>query len=129
VTLITVALYLYLVQNFLRQVEILSIESPQLALEKLRLLRSCEVAALAILTALFSGLFFTWAARVYRTGQYPPPGAHVAVGTRTRTGRDARVMVALFIVVVLAIAICGSAMVRVMWSAQDLRLAPPLKLL
>ena len=128
VTLITVALYLYFVQGFVGQIEKLANTSPQLATEKLRLLRTCEAVSLASLTILFSGLFATWAVQVYRSGQYPPLGVKVAWDTQVRTGRDARVMVTLFIVVALVIAIYGLAMMNVLWSAQDLRLAP-LKLL
>lgn len=120
-TLITVALYLYFVQGFISEVEILANTSPQLAIEKLRRLRSYEVASLLGLTAVVSGSFGYMAARIYRTGQYPPPHVQVAWNTRLRTGRDATVVAALVVILALVVLIYGLALVQVMWSAQDLR--------
>lgn len=103
---------LALFHGFLREMEALATASPQLAWEKLHL-----VGTAALMVALFSSTAFACvlayvAFRVFRAGQWPPPGFRVAWDMPIRTGRQATV-VAVCMVVLAGVALaCGAILLN-----------------
>ena len=89
ITLLVGLVLLYFFHGFLREMEALVTASPQLAFEKLNLVRNA-VRNVALFSATVLACLLGYASfSVYRAGQWPPPGWRVVRETPIHTGRQA----------------------------------------
>ena len=87
--------FLYLFRRFLYEMEALATVSPQLAFETLHQVGMAALMVTLVSATMLAGVLAYASLRVYRTGQWPPPGWRVIWDTPLRTGRQAS-KVALF---------------------------------
>jgi hypothetical protein len=97
-TLLVGLVFLSFFQGFLRELEALATASPQLAFEKLHPVRKAVCSVTLFSATALACLLGYVSFRVYRAGQWPPPGFHVVWDMPIRPGRQAS-MVALFFLV------------------------------
>jgi hypothetical protein len=107
ITLLVGLVWLYYFQGFLREMEALASASPQLAFEKLNLVRTA-VRNVTFFSATALACLLGYAAfSVYRTRQWPPAGWRVMYTMSIRTGRQAAMVALFFLVLALALSCMG----------------------
>jgi multisubunit Na+/H+ antiporter MnhB subunit len=68
-----------------------------LAFEKLSLIRNTTLGFTLVCSTALAGLFAYLSFRVFRAGQWPPPGWRVVWEMRIRTGRQAAAVAVFFL--------------------------------
>ncbi len=128
VVFLTIALagiaYLYWFNRFLAAVEILSLTDWEAAVEKLWPILLATMAALLCSSIGVAGILTYLVVRVYRTGQYPPPGIRVLWDTPLRTGREAMIATAFILLLAVAAIASGVVMMWVLWRVPEVHLVP-----
>lgn len=112
IAVVVSTLFLPFFRGFLHGVESLVDDYPQLVVEKLRLIRNITLGFTLVCATILAGVFVYIAARVFRAGQWPPPGWRVVVEMRVRTGRQAAAVAVFF----LFLAVFALADVVWLWS-------------
>ena len=120
-------IYLHWLNGFLQDVELLSMKDGTVAVKKLWPILLATMAAVLCSSVVLAGTLTYLAVKVYRTGQYPPPGMRVLWTTPTRTGRAATVA-SLCILLLAVVAIgYGALVLRLIWPSSDVHTAPPMQ--
>jgi len=119
--------YLYWLNGFLDNVEILSVTDWEAAVEKLWPILLVTMAAVLCSAVAVAGILAYLAVRVYHTGQYPPPGIRVIWNTPLRTGRAATVAATCILLLAVATIVYGALMIHILWRAPDVHLASPIQ--
>mgnify|MGYP006301148669 CR=1 FL=1 len=81
---------LILTKSVLDGIEALAAVDPDAAIQKIKGLIVGIIAVNAVLSSVFGLYFVVLAVRVFRSGQFPPPGMKVIRDTLLRTGNKAR---------------------------------------
>ena len=82
---------LILTKSVLDGIEALAAVDPDAAIQKIKGLIVGIIAVNAVLSSVFGLWFVLLAVRVFRSGQFPPPGMKVVRDTPIRTGKKAKV--------------------------------------
>lgn len=117
-------LYLYWLSGFLHEVELLSMTDWKAAIEKLWPPLLATIVAVLCSSGAVAGILTYLAVRVYRTGQYPPPGIRVLWDTPLRTGRAATVAATLILILAVAAIVYGALTIWLIWPKLDVHLVP-----
>jgi hypothetical protein len=110
ITLLVGLVWLSFFQGFLRELEALATASPQLAFEKLNPVRTAVRNVTLVSATMLAGVLTYASLRVYRAGQWPPPGWRVLYPMTIRTGRQASLVAMLFFLLALAALVYGSVL-------------------
>lgn len=95
------------------RLEELAQENPRKAAGIAALVVTSITAAVVIPTSILAGRFLQVAARIWRMGQFPPPGLKVAKATRIVRGRSARAVAVILVVLILALVGCCVQLIRI----------------
>ncbi|NOT57905.1 MAG: hypothetical protein HOP18_25155 [Deltaproteobacteria bacterium] len=89
--------------DFLQHIEALATASPELAFEKLNPVHAAALGVTLGCASALAGLLAYVALRVYRAGQWPPPGWRVVWEMRVRTGQQATVVAVFFLLLAIVV--------------------------
>ena len=126
ITLLVGLVFLYFLQGFLREMEALTIVSPQLAFEKLNPLRTAARNVTLFFATALACLLGYVAFSVYRAEQWPPPGWRVVWDTPIRTGRHATVAAVFMLLLALAALVYGAVLVS-LWEPVPEEIEVPME--
>lgn len=82
---------LIITKSVLDGIEALAAVDPDAAIQKIKRLIVGIIAVNAVLSSVFGLYFVLLAVRVFRSGQFPPPGMKVIRDTLLRTGKKAKI--------------------------------------
>jgi len=109
------ALLLSFFHGFLQDIEALATASPQLAFEKLSLIRNATLGFTLVCSTALVGLFAYISFRVFRAAQWPSLGGRVVWEMPVRTGRRATA-IAVFLLFLAVVVIADAVW---LWSLPE----------
>lgn len=127
ITLLVGLVWLYFFQGFLREMEALATASPQLAFEKLHPVGTAALMVTLFSATMLAGLLAYASLRVYRAGQWPPPGWRVIWETPIRTGRQASMVALFFLLLAIAVIAYGVLIVSLPRSMPEEQIEIPME--
>jgi hypothetical protein len=127
ITLLVGLVWLSFFQGFLRELEALATASPQLAFEQLHPVGTAALMVTLISATMLAGVLAYASLRVYRAGQWPPPGWCVLWDTPIRTGRQASMVAMSFFLLALAALVYGAVIVNLPGSEPEEQLETPME--
>jgi hypothetical protein len=111
----------------LRGVEALATASPQLAFEKLNPIRTATLGVVLCSSTALAGLLAYVSWRVFRAGQWPPPGWRVVYNMSIRTGRQASMVAMFFLLLAVAVIAYGVLLVSLPGPVPEEQREVPMK--
>lgn len=111
------ALFLFWFQGFLREVEALSLEAPRAAFQRWQSIPQVLFVLVLCSSTVAAGLLGHLALRIWRAGQWPPPGLRVMWETPIRTGYQATLVAVCCLLLALIVLAYGPLMMMVLTPA------------
>jgi hypothetical protein len=127
ITVLVGLVFLSFFQGFLREMEALATASPQLAFEQLNPIRTAARGVTLFSATALACLLGYASLRVFRTGQWPPPGFRVVGDMPIRTGRQATVVAVFMLLLALAALVYGAVIVSLSEPVPEEQIEMPME--